>query len=876
VTPTASATSAPDASAAETQTAVDPAVSTAFFVGWQVAALYRDGSLQKPEGRGGRDGLPGLSALSPFERTTLTANQVEAGLERLADRLAVAGVDPVSIRDLRKALDADADEPDKFRRPVEQLHVDVLLALTAADPSLGKAYGLGHALADTCLLPEDRDLFDQAFGPRIVNIKDWLADLASRFPPHSSRAVVVSLRAWESWAADPKIDEGALDWPKQGAGVRAALRRQGELWRALLSGEKQGRDMLRTTDYLQAARGLIGQTMVMARRFLGRLAIPLALAILSLGGGIALLVTTGAGGKVVGALLTAAGAIGITSAGIRARLSQVAMQLEARLWGAELDLAIAGAVLIGPDGWGKSVADDEIDVPATGASPKVTANLDTLAQFRAAVKAGDRIKVAELLAPGAEFTGYHQEVTEGDALADWVVQGRQQKRIATEPQRVVAAVPGKLVAYIDPGADVWRLRESKILHWQSFADRNTARQLAGLRPVLELSPDEASAHLQRYRPYLRYDSRESYFADSVATMTNFSLPGTGGNTLKRADGTVLASTDPGQAPATLNLDFLDGSEYESGEEVRHDDYLDATGRDYVLDARRMHAVPAYADRVYGHAVVDNEGRQWLQYWCFYYYNDKSFVGVGLHEGDWEMVQIGLDADGEPELVTVSQHKGGQRCAWSDLEQHGSRGGRGPVIYVALGSHANHIAAGKYEAPVVPDYCDAGGALIRPAVEQIDDSGPPWALWPGSWGSTRARSKLESDSPRGPHTKDPWRNPGEFHAKALPSSEVRARAEQVRAQRGPPAPILSARREGDQAVIEYSFPPLERDQPAPAQVVLTVDSPDDTLPAASYSVEVSGDRGAEEHPLPLEDKRYEIQATAYSEDGQASQAASVSL
>ena len=291
----------------------------------------------------------------------------------------------------------------------------------------------------------------------------------------------------------------------------------------------------------------------------------------------------------------------------------------------------------------------------------------------------------------------------------------------------------------------------------------------------------------------------------------------------------------------------------------------------------MHSLPGYADRIYGHAVRDSEGRQWLQYWFFYYYNDKSFLGIGLHEGDWEMIQIGLDSEGEPELVTLSQHKSGERCFWSELELSDTPDGAAPVIYVARGSHANHIAPGEYEAPVVPDYCDGGGALVRPALEEINDGGPPWALWPGVWGSTKAGSALESNSPRGPHTKGQWKDPAGYHAKATPLDKVQERAEAAESHPAPPTPILKVQRDGHQALIAYSFPSLGPGDADPAKLVLTLDSPDDRLPAASYTFSVSEETGSEEHPLPLEDnKRYEVRASAYSADGYPSPVTAISL
>ena len=55
--------------------------------------------------------------------------------------------------------------------------------------------------------------------------------------------------------------------------------------------------------------------------------------------------------------------------------------------------------------------------------------------------------------------------------------------------------------------------------------------------------------------------------------------------------------------------------------------------------------------MYGHAVSDGDDDLWLQYWFFYFYNDYNLIGkflqAGLHEGDWEMIQIRLDGRARP-------------------------------------------------------------------------------------------------------------------------------------------------------------------------------------------------------------------------------------
>src|SRR5215207_10637694 len=73
----------------------------------------------------------------------------------------------------------------------------------------------------------------------------------------------------------------------------------------------------------------------------------------------------------------------------------------------------------------------------------------------------------------------------------------------------------------------------------------------------------------------------------------------------------------------------------------------------------------------------SDGKLWLQYWMFYYYNALNVETIGLHEGDFEMIQVALDAAGQPSEAVYAQHNGGERCPWSGVEHAGGI----PVVYV---------------------------------------------------------------------------------------------------------------------------------------------------------------------------------------------------
>jgi hypothetical protein len=838
-----------------------------------MTTLHREASFETRRRHEERGHLIGVGALSPFEQTGLAVRQVKAALHKLTDRLKAAGIDAPSVDRVDDALEHKPGVPKALRREIEDLHTEILFALSSADAGLGKAYAVGRGLADTALQVEDRASFEHAFGSDLLPIKNWLADLATAFPAHSSRSVSLSLRTWELWAADPKLDRDPVDWSTQVAGIRAALRRQGELWRELLVGEKHARDMLKTTDYLQAARGLLGRTLSMIGRFWPFTLLVLLFAAL-LGGGVALFALMGGDvARTIGALAAAAGAVGITGAGIRARLSQGAMQLEARLWGAELDLAIGQAVLIGPEGWGQSVADVD-EVPVTGTPPRVATNLEVLEEFRKAVASSGSRKVQKLISPQAEFVfgDERRRAVEGrKELVEWIVRDPQRSRISTKPRMVVAGRPGFLVAYVEDGAHVWRIREGKVERWQWSSDVNRAREKVGLP-----TETQAAALLERYSPVIQYDSQESYAADSPATMTDCDPAGSErGNLLRASDGSTIASVRPGSGAKKLELDFLRSGKYPDGTKVSPDDYLDAVGKQYVVDSRAMHARPCYGDHVYGHAVCDSDGNLWLQYWFFYYYNNKAFLFNGLHEGDWEMIQLRLDPDGDPDVVAYAQHTRGERCEWDEVELDRSSDGPVPVVYSARGSHASYFRRGVYpEAPVVPDHNDAQGPRVRPKLTVVDDDEPAWVAWPGRWGNTKAKvGPIGANSPRGPREHEAWRDPLAFYTAAAPARELGPVAGSAVAVPAPPQ--IEARREGDRAVIAYRIPDAQ-EGPRAARLVLSVDAHGDGKPPATGSWAIKAPAGEIEFPLALEDHDYVIRASTASEEGLTSATVDVPL
>ncbi len=169
---------------------------------------------------------------------------------------------------------------------------------------------------------------------------------------------------------------------------------------------------------------------------------------------------------------------------------------------------------------------------------------------------------------------------------------------------------------------------------------------------------------------------------------------------------------------------------------------------------------------YGRMVQDEaSGFTVLQYWLFYYYNDW----FNKHEGDWELVQVMLDPQGEPQEVVLSQHHGGTRRVWRDAH---IEDGTHPAAYVALGSHANYFWGDE----LYPNGVDVGNSRIEimdrtgsfgrviPEVIQIPDAEEPrltpgneWLFFGGNWGE--AATIEDFGGPSGPTQKgQQWEQP----------------------------------------------------------------------------------------------------------------------
>ncbi|MDP9187915.1 MAG: hypothetical protein M3O25_01555, partial [Actinomycetota bacterium] len=141
------------------------------------------------------------------------------------------------------------------------------------------------------------------------------------------------------------------------------------------------------------------------------------------------------------------------------------------------------------------------------------------------------------------------------------------------------------------------------------------------------------------------------------------------------------------------------------------------------------------------------------------------LGAGKHEGDWELVQVGLAPTGTPELVTCSQHETGEARSWGKVRRQAHGDGEHPLIYVAPFSHACYFEDGAHPYLGGVDNPDGSRPPILPALEELGD----WRSWPGRWGNSAgvlaplSRGRFGGRSPASPaHQGTRWNRPRAYH------------------------------------------------------------------------------------------------------------------
>jgi hypothetical protein len=326
----------------------DQGVCAAAALGWQVAQLFHSpvyrGSPGDPR-RGEHERLPGRSRFPGASQSKWLGEQIQSQVTTLLETPPQAVLD--ALANVLTALTDPHRSPGRTLEAIFTLHCRLLEALTVADFRLGKAYGLGRAIAETAVLPAEAATDQEAEQQfrcvldtgRLITIRDWLADLKTLLPNHTAYAVSRSLHDWQQWADGPRAGD---DW----AAAQPAIRVQGRFWRQLLTGEKAARDILKLSDYHAAGRRV-------AKRVITRFWWVIAAATLLIAGIIfvgSYLHNIPPSIRLIGDIAWLAGALGISLKGTGALLGTGLKGVEGWLWQIELDGSVAVAATCLPPG----------------------------------------------------------------------------------------------------------------------------------------------------------------------------------------------------------------------------------------------------------------------------------------------------------------------------------------------------------------------------------------------------------------------------------------------------------------------------------------------------------------------------------------------
>lgn len=321
----------------------NPDVLHGFGLGWHVAQLYTlKLQPEKPAANDVPDDLPGVGDLSTVSRARLLCTEIGVSLRQLTGVYERAGLRQPSLASLKRELNRSGPRHAQVKQAILRLHESLLSGLTAADASVGKAYGLGRALADTTLRPSPArpQAFTQAFGRyRIENLCNSLDDLDSLFPRYAADAVRSSLQGWRYWVA------GSTQEVLKDQTATQVLRDQGRVWRALLSGERQPEDLLESTHYVHAAINLVNQMRVLVWQFVrswGRIILPAA-GLLAAAIVLIFVFLTGSS-ETAGAIAAVVAGIGVTWKTVGSTLGRALSRAEEPVWRAEVGASINVAV----------------------------------------------------------------------------------------------------------------------------------------------------------------------------------------------------------------------------------------------------------------------------------------------------------------------------------------------------------------------------------------------------------------------------------------------------------------------------------------------------------------------------------------------------
>ena len=313
----------------------DPVVVAALALGWEMADLYAarwvDGPTPElPET------LPGVRGLTPRQTVHATLLRIRT-LIRQALGPSVADTIRLPSAQILGEL-PEGDQP-AWGQALYDLHVQISGALRAGGDAPLHAYDAGRALAEVCQNPKDlSELMDRLETGNVIPIQSRLADLATLLPAHSAAAVSATLEQWRRWTADARARENIND-------VRAALTRQAELWRSLLSGDKDARQMIDPDTVVAASVRHASRLGTLIRGLAGAYLPALGLAACATLLLVYAILFHNGIATVVGALGAVAATLIVLRRVVSLTVGNTIDELRDGLWSAELDSAVAQSIL---------------------------------------------------------------------------------------------------------------------------------------------------------------------------------------------------------------------------------------------------------------------------------------------------------------------------------------------------------------------------------------------------------------------------------------------------------------------------------------------------------------------------------------------------
>ena len=267
---------------------------------------------------------------------------------------------------------------------------------------------------------------------------------------------------------------------------------------------------------------------------------------------------------------------------------------------------------------------------------------------------GGALKLTWNAVTGSDFTGYH---IYRDYYTDYVI---------------LDSVPKETTEYTDTNVEDKYVYFYKISSYIKGGDESPLSKEVSASPI-KIDPKLTWA--KKYSPKLYFHSNEKYFPTDVsALLDNYEL----------------------ETRKYLNDDFYYRieDEFVGNYEGLQNNYEKTI---YI----RIVEYDKYETDINLEDLSLSEKQECItvQYWFFYIFND--FLNV--HEGDWEVVECIwkgndlnsiIDNNKHPDFVAFSQHNWVETLPWDDVEKEKENGlASHPVVYVALGSHANYPTEG---------------------------------------------------------------------------------------------------------------------------------------------------------------------------------------